>query len=110
MEQLNWKKLVAEFFGTLILVVIAVGVATEIVRLPPPRFELLGRRGRHRPRLRPGARGARLRHRPDLGRARQPSGDARLHRHRPYEARRGRRLHRGPAGRRDRRAPTSSTP
>jgi aquaporin Z len=29
MEQLNWKKLVAEFFGTLILVVIAVGVATE---------------------------------------------------------------------------------
>lgn len=29
MEQLDWKKLVAEFFGTLILVVVAVGVATE---------------------------------------------------------------------------------
>ena len=29
MEQLEWRKLVAEFFGTLILVVIAVGVATE---------------------------------------------------------------------------------
>jgi aquaporin Z len=29
MEQLNGKKLVAEFFGTLVLVVIAVGVATE---------------------------------------------------------------------------------
>jgi aquaporin Z len=29
MEMLNWKKLVAEFFGTLILVVVAVGVATE---------------------------------------------------------------------------------
>ncbi len=29
MEQLDWKKLVAEFFGTLVLVVIAVGVATE---------------------------------------------------------------------------------
>ena len=29
MEQLDFKKLVAEFFGTLILVVIAVGVATE---------------------------------------------------------------------------------
>jgi aquaporin Z len=27
--QIDWKKLVAEFFGTLILVVIAVGVATE---------------------------------------------------------------------------------
>ncbi len=29
MGQLDWKKLVAEFFGTLILVVVAVGVATE---------------------------------------------------------------------------------
>ena len=29
MDQLDWKKLVAEFFGTLILVVVAVGVATE---------------------------------------------------------------------------------
>ncbi len=29
MEHLEWRKLVAEFFGTLILVVIAVGVATE---------------------------------------------------------------------------------
>jgi aquaporin Z len=29
MFELDWKKLVAEFFGTLILVVIAVGVATE---------------------------------------------------------------------------------
>jgi aquaporin Z len=29
MDQLNWRKLVAEFFGTLILVVVAVGVATE---------------------------------------------------------------------------------
>jgi aquaporin Z len=29
MDQLDYKKLVAEFFGTLILVVIAVGVATE---------------------------------------------------------------------------------
>ena len=27
--QLEWRKLVAEFFGTLILVVVAVGVATE---------------------------------------------------------------------------------
>jgi aquaporin Z len=29
MEELEWKRLVAEFFGTMILVVIAVGVATE---------------------------------------------------------------------------------
>ena len=29
MFELDWKKLVAEFFGTLILVVVAVGVATE---------------------------------------------------------------------------------
>ena len=90
MGQLDSKKLVAEFFGTLILVVVAVGVATESFG-----FKLFGlsfSAGVVTTALAFGLvlGGARLRHRADLGVPRQPGRDARLHRHRPHEARRGR--------------------
>ena len=55
-------------------------------------WELLRRRRRHRPGLRPRAAGSGLRHRPDLRLPRQPGGDARVRRVRPHEARGGRGL------------------
>ena len=60
--------------------------------------------GRRRPRLRAVIMVDGLRHRPPLGRAHQPGGDARVHAHAPLPGARGRRLHRRAAGRRDRAA------
>ena len=100
---MDFRKLLAEFLGTLILVVVAVGVATESFG-----FKLFGlsyaagRRG-HRARLRARARRPRLRHRPDLGLPRQPRRDDGLHLLRAHEAGRGRRLPRGPVRRGHRR-------
>ena len=59
----------------------------RVVRVQALRPQLLGRRGGHRPRLRPGAGGPRLRHRADLGLPRQPGGHAGLHRLGAHEAR-----------------------
>ena len=78
--KLDARKLVAEFLGTLVLVVVAVGVATESFG-----FKLFGlsySAGVAATALAFGLVlvGARLRHRPDLGLPRQPGGDARLHR------------------------------
>ena len=92
----SYKKLLAEFIGTAVLVVVAVGVATETFGFKLFGSELRRRRRRHGARLRPRAGGARLRHRPDLGLPRQPGGHDGVHLVGPHEADRGDRVHGSP--------------
>ena len=84
------RKLIAEFIGTAILVFVAVGTATLVVRVQVVRDQLLGRCGHHRAGLRSGADGPRLRHRAHLGMSCEPGGLARIRGGRPDEGYRGR--------------------